>query len=379
MLISENSHLRMMTQKLGVEDLSSRVLYDNSKNKNYSIIVSIPAIREELTIGKVISDIRAQLKSEALVVVCVRDENDPTVHEAISSGADLVVAQPIRGYGLAHLTAMRYGIRKSPQASTIVMVDGDGTYDVSKLKEIVELSCECNCLVIGNRLHKRPSKEAMSLVNYIGNIILSKILFRVLFGKKVSDTQSGLKVFPVTLLSRLSARGMEFSTEVIIRALKLGIPIREVPIEYYPRIGSPPKLRRVRDFISIVMFMLKESIRHFLLVGILSLAAAQAILAALLAIGLQRMHALLIAGEASIWFGFTLNDRYYKKRDKDCCYSFLLRGLKYNLIYVASIIIATILAMYISEFTRLHLVIANTIAAFIVLPINYYLNIRFTW
>ncbi|MCS7099575.1 MAG: glycosyltransferase, partial [Sulfolobales archaeon] len=144
------------------------MLYDNSKNKNYSVIVSIPAIREELTIGKVISDIRSQLKNEALVVVCVRDEDDPTVHKAISSGADLVVAQPIRGYGLAHLAAMRYGIKRSPQASTIVMVDGDGTYDVSKLKEIVELSCKCNCLVIGNRLHKRPSKEAMSLVNYIG-------------------------------------------------------------------------------------------------------------------------------------------------------------------------------------------------------------------
>lgn len=356
-----------------------QVLYDYSRKKNYSTVVSIPAIREEKTIGKVISEVNSQLR-DALIVICVRDRDDPTIDEAIRSRIDLIIVQqPIRGYGLAHLTAMKYGIKKAPSASTIVMIDGDGTYDVSRLNEMISLSRERNGLVIGNRLHKRPSNKAMSLLNYIGNVFLSKVLFRVLFGVKITDSQSGLKVFPATLLPYLSAKGMEFSTEVIIRAIKLGLPVYEIPIDYYPRIGSSSKLRKIRDFIRIVSFMFKESIRHFLLVGVLSFIIAQIVLAILLTTGLQGIYALLIAGETSIWFGFILNDKYYKRKRSESIKSILLRGLKYNLIYALSIIIAIILAISISRYIHLHLLIANFITALMILPVNYYLNIRFTW
>ncbi|MEM4435662.1 MAG: glycosyltransferase [Thermosphaera sp.] len=344
------------------------------------VIVSIPAVREEKTIGNVIRRIRGQLGDKAFIVVCVRDGDDPTVKVASESGADIIVLQPKRGYGLAHLTAMRCGKSRVPSAKTIVMVDADDTYDLSRLHEMVELSLREGALVIGNRLEKKPSRNAMSTLNYLGNKILSSIVFRILFAKHISDTQSGLKVFPADLLQHLSTNGMEFSTEVIIASLKLGIPIYSVSVNYYPRLGSPSKLRRFRDFMRILWFMFRESITRFMLNGIFSLLIAQGILLILLTIDLEKVFSLILTSEVSIWLGFMINDRYYNfLRGMDSYGGFIWRGLKYNGIYVFSVILASGIALLIHNCIGLHLVLANFIASVMIFPLNYFVNIRLTW
>ncbi|MEM1961786.1 MAG: bifunctional glycosyltransferase family 2/GtrA family protein [Sulfolobales archaeon] len=359
-----------------------KVLFDSTRKKHVhdnAVIISLPAVREEKTIGNVVRKIREQLGDKAYIVVCVKDEEDPTVKAALESGVDAIVLQPKRGYGLAHLTAMHYGRSRIPNAKTIVMVDADDTYDLSRLHEMVELSLRHRALVIGNRLEKKPSRNAMPTLNYLGNKILS-LIFRILFTKHIPDTQSGLKVFPADLLEHLSTNGMEFSTEVIVASLKSGIPIYSVPINYYPRLGSPSKLRRFRDFMRILWFIFRESITRFMLSGVLSLLIAQVILLILLTIGLEKLPSLILSSEVSIWLGFMINDRYYNfLQDKDSYRDFIWRGLKYNSIYVFSIILASGIALLIHNCVDLHLVLANFIASIMIFPLNYFINIRLTW
>lgn len=359
------------------------VLYYNGRdtpNSEDVVIVSIPAIREEKTIGNVIKKVREQLGDNAFIVVCVGDRDDPTVGVAIQSGADAVILQQVRGYGLAHLSAMHYGKSKMPNAKTIMMVDADDTYDLSRLREMVELSRKHKALVIGNRLAKKPRKEAMSTVNYIGNKILSQLVFRIFFGEHIPDTQSGLKIFPADLLPYLHTRGMEFSTEVIVASLKSNIPIYNVPIDYNPRQGSPSKLRRFRDSLKISWFMFKEGMARFTLNGILSLLIAQIILVILLGIGLEKILSLILSGEVSIWFGFILNDKYYSRvKCEGLCMKFVLRGVKYNLIYASSVLLASFTALLLHNFLKLHLVLANLLASLLVFPLNYVINLHLTW
>jgi putative flippase GtrA len=365
---------------MNVETLlkDAKVVY---RKPNFStsrhIVVSIPAIREEKTIGKVIHKINKELGDSAYVVICVKDANDPTIAEAIKAGADAIILQPHSGYGLAHITAMRYGLTINPKANVVIMVDGDDTYDLSKLKEMVNFSLERNAVVIGDRLYKGWPRKSMTLVNYIGNVILSRALFRILFNAKVSDTQTGLKVIPSSLVYMFKSIGMEFSTEVLVIAIRKRMPIISLPIEYYPR-SSPSKLRAVRDFIRIIIYMSRESIIKFLLIGFLSLLFAQLVLVFLLKLNFQNFLALLVAGESSIWFGFTLNDRVYAREYKSLR-SFFIRGLKYNLNYVVSVLMGAVLAYLIHRYTGLHLVYSNFIVSLILVPVNYYLNLVYTW
>ena len=214
--------------------------------------------------GNVIGGIRREFGDQAYIIVCVRSPLDPTIEASKIAGADAVIVQPTPGYGLAHRTAISFGLtqlrgcRDDPEVS-VVMVDADDTYDLSKVRMMVEIAGSKK-LVVGDRFQGRGIRRAMPLVNYIGNKILS-LLFKVVTGVKVEDTQSGLKVFPASLAEKFRMDGMEFSTEVIVRALERRLEVVEVPVEYRPRRGSHSKLNRVRDFVRIAIFMLKEGCR----------------------------------------------------------------------------------------------------------------------
>ena len=114
------------------------------------------------------------------------------------------------------------------------------------------------------------------LRRYIGNPLISFIL-RLLFGSKVSDTQSGFRLIRRDAWKKLNLQtiGMEFASEMIIRATKQKMRITEVPINYYPRkIGSQSKLRSFRDGWKHLRFMFLYS--HsliFIIPGILFLLA----------------------------------------------------------------------------------------------------------
>ncbi|WP_366945355.1 glycosyltransferase family 2 protein, partial [Sphaerobacter sp.] len=130
-------------------------------------------------------------------------------------------------------------------------------------------------LVIGNRFAGEMERGAMPFLNrYIGNPILSGMT-RLLFGVPLTDIHCGMRAIRRERVRALNLvmPGMEFATEMIVKALDLGMRVKEVPIPYRPRIG-PSKLNPLRDAWRHTEYMLVFSpALLFLVPGVLLLAA----------------------------------------------------------------------------------------------------------
>lgn len=164
-----------------------------------------------------------------------------------------MVHQPLRGYGNAYLE----GFRES-RGRMIVMGDSDDTYDFSKIADLVIPIREGSAdYVLGSRFGGEILKGAMSFSHrYIGNPILTSVL-NCFFGLRSSDAHSGMRAFSREALDRmgLCCEGMEFASEIVVKAAKAGLRVAEVPITYHPRVGES-KLNGVRDAWRHMRFML---------------------------------------------------------------------------------------------------------------------------
>jgi hypothetical protein len=184
----------------------------------------------------------------------------------------------------------------------IVMLDADMTYPFEEIPRFVEQLREGAQLVMGDRMDNiQPG--AMHWVNrYIGNPLLSGTL-NLFFRTGIRDAHCGMRGFRRDILPMLDLRttGMEFASEMVIRASKEKLDIREFPIDYHPR-GGESKLSRFRDGWRHLRFLLVHSPTHLFIVP----GALLLILGALIAlISLSRIAVLgrqwnlhtMVAGE----------------------------------------------------------------------------------
>jgi hypothetical protein len=181
-----------------------------------------------------------------------------------------VVDVPIRGYGAAI-----YHATLATRGRFVIMGDSDGSYDFSALQPFVEKLREGYALVMGNRFLGGIRPGAMPWKNrYIGNPILSGI-GRLFFHCPVRDFHCGLRGFSRDFFDRidLQTMGMEFASEMAIKATLAGERIAEVPTTLDPDGRSrPPHLRPWRDGWRHLRFMLLYSPRWlFLIPGLLAM------------------------------------------------------------------------------------------------------------
>src|SRR5207248_2051025 len=210
---------------------------------------------------------RAALSEAAIdgeVVVVDNGSEDDSGELARHAGAR-VVFEPRRGYGSAYLAGFA-----ATQGRYIVMADADLTYDFAEIPRFVsELEAGAD-LVMGNRM-KNIHPGAMPWHHrYIGNPVLSGVL-NVFFHTGVDDAHCGMRALRRDVLPRLDLRttGMEFASEMIIRAAKENLVIRQFPIEYHPR-GGESKLSSFRDGWRHLRFLLVHSPNYlFILPGAL--------------------------------------------------------------------------------------------------------------
>ncbi len=156
-----------------------------------------------------------------------------------------VVDVPVKGYG----AALGAGI-DAAKGRYVIMGDSDDSYDFSNLDPFVEQLRDGADLVMGNRFKGGIEKNAMPpLHRYIGNPVLSTV-GRVFYHTPVGDFHCGLRGFSreAILGLHLNTPGMEFASEMVIRATLFGLDIREVPTTLKPDGRSrPPHLRSWRD------------------------------------------------------------------------------------------------------------------------------------
>lgn len=221
------------------------------------VSVLIPCLNEEQAIEGVVVQAFEGLRLAGVsgeVLVIDNGSEDRSVEVAQEAGAT-VVHEPRRGYGSAYLAGL-----DSARGRYVVMADGDGTYDLRQLGDFVERLRGGADIVLGSRLKGRIAPGAMPWSHrYIGNPVLTGML-RLLFGRVVSDAHCGLRALKSDAVPelQLSATGMEFASEMVIKAAKQGLEIDEVKITYHPRIGES-KLHSFRDAWRHVRFMLVHS------------------------------------------------------------------------------------------------------------------------
>ncbi len=221
------------------------------------ISVILPCRNEERTVGLCIKKIKKVFSEKKLKGEIIVSDSSTDNSSSIARKLGVkVVKHNKEGYGYAYQEGFKHA-----KGNIIIIGDADNTYDFSEIPMLLS-KAKGNDLVIGSRLKGKIKKGAMPWHHrYIGNPMLSSIL-RLLFGSKVSDTQSGFRLIKREAWEKLNLQttGMEFASEMIIRATKQNMRIAEVPITYYPRkTGSESKLRSLRDGWKHLRFMLLYS------------------------------------------------------------------------------------------------------------------------
>src|SRR6266540_3983097 len=207
------------------------------------VSVVFPCLDEAETIAECVTSARAVLEEGGLdgeVIVVDNGSTDGSGNLARAAGA-LVVDEPRRGYGSAYLAGLAIA-----RGEYIVMVDADLTYDFGEIPRFVQELEEGAQLVVGNRMQSiKPG--AMPLLSRLGNPLLSGFL-NVLHRTNIRDVHCGMRALRRDVLPALNLRtvGMEFASEMVIRATRERLDVREVPIELHPRVGTS-KLSPFRD------------------------------------------------------------------------------------------------------------------------------------
>jgi glycosyltransferase involved in cell wall biosynthesis len=222
---------------------------------------------------------RTGIDGEVLVVDNASEDDSAAL--AAAAGAR-VVSEPRRGYGSAYLAGFA-----AARGRYIVMADADLTYDFNEIPHFVaELEGGAE-LVMGDRMDNIQPGAMPWLHRYVGNPILTGLL-NLFFRTGVKDAHCGMRALRTDVLPRLDLRttGMEFASEMVIRASKEKLRIAEFPIEYHPR-GGESKLSSFRDGWRHLRFLLVHSPTHLFIVPGTLLAGIGTVIVALVGGGLD--------------------------------------------------------------------------------------------
>ena len=207
------------------------------------VSVVIPCLDEAETIAECVTSARSVLDEnhfEGEVIVVDNGSTDGSGDLARAAGA-VVVDEPRRGYGSAYLAGLA-----AAKGDYIVMIDADLTYDFREIPSFVKELDDGAELVVGNRMGGlQPG--AMPWLSRVGNPILSGFL-NALHRTSIQDAHCGMRAVRRSVLPALNLRtvGMEFASEMVIRATREKLDVREIPIELHPRVGES-KLSPFRD------------------------------------------------------------------------------------------------------------------------------------
>ena len=274
--------------------------------------IVMPCLNERETVGVCVRKAVASLREAGIpgeVIVADNGSTDGSLEIARAEGARVVNVDE-KGYG----NALKGGILSS-RGEYVLMADSDDSYDFTHTPRFVEQLRAGSDLVMGNRFRGGIADQAMPFLHrYLGNPVLTGI-GRLFFGSPCGDFHCGIRGFRKDSFLRMDIRstGMEFASEMVVKASMLRMKVSEVPTTLSPDGRSrAPHLRTWRDGWRHLRFLLMYSPRWlFLYPGILLMFAGLAGCALLLpgrrvfhGIGFD-VHTLLYAF-VSVLLGFQL-------------------------------------------------------------------------
>lgn len=270
-------------------------------NKACELTVVLPCLNEAETIEQCVAVAAKMLNDNQIdgeIVVGDNGSTDGSQDLARRAGAR-VVDVPQRGYGAALMGAI-----EAARGRYIVMGDADMSYDFGEAPKFLEKLREGYDLVMGNRFQGGIRKGAMPFKNrWLGNPVLTGV-GRAIYKAPVGDFHSGMRGFSAEAYRQMGVRtaGMEFASEMVVKATVLKMRMTEVPIVLYPDGRSrPPHLKPWRDGWRHLRFLLLFSPRWALVYpgGVLAGAGLIVAFAAIVGLGGRvtlGVHSLAAAG-----------------------------------------------------------------------------------
>lgn len=215
-------------------------------NEDIELTILIPALNEENTIEIVIKKAKKWLKENKVsgeVLVVNNGSTDNTKEIALKNGAR-VVDEFNKGYG----SALATGIIKA-RGKYIIMGDADDSYNFLEINSFYEELKKENDIVIGNRFYHMEKNAMKWSHRYIGTPLLS-FLIRKKYNIEIKDINCGLRGLKKEEILKLNLKstGMEFASEMIIKAKLNNLKIKEIPINFYKdKRGKKSNLNTIRD------------------------------------------------------------------------------------------------------------------------------------
>jgi len=215
------------------------------------VSVVIPTLNEAGNILEALITIEKELAYPKEIIVVDGDSTDGTKEVVKDTNCRLLI-EPRRGYGNALRTGMKHA-----KGDVVVMVDGDGTYEVKHINLLLDKMIKNDAeLCIATRMYD-PNK-AMGMMNFVANKVIT-FCFDMLYGQFLSDTQSGFRAISHSAIEKveLNEGDMAFATEMLVEFAKKGFKMVEVPTVYKSRKYGKTKLRKIKSGVEIFTTMIR--------------------------------------------------------------------------------------------------------------------------
>ena len=210
------------------------------------VSVVIPTLNEAGNILEAVTTIEKDLAYPKEIIVVDSNSTDGTIEIVKDISFCRLIIEPRLGYG----TALRTGMRNA-KGNIIVMVDGDGTYEVKHINRMLDRMIQTDAdMVLATRMY--DPKKAMGLMNFVGNKVIT-FFFDFFYSQFLSDTQSGFRAISHEAIDnvKLNEGDMAYATEMLIQFAKKGYSMVEVPTTYKARKYGKTKLKKVKSGIEI--------------------------------------------------------------------------------------------------------------------------------
>lgn len=216
--------------------------------------IIVPCHNEAGSIGPVLQSLRDLYPAAELLVIDDGSTDDTVRAAEAVAGIRLVRHETNLGKG----AALRRGIAEA-QGEVLAFIDGDGQDDPADLKLLLDQIELGRDFVNGSKFVGAIKEGGISLPNYWGNRFMSGLI-NLFFGGKVTDSQSGFRVVTRKLIRNWSlvSTQYEIETEMLIKALKAGARIKEVPVTRAARTAGSTGFLRVRNGLRILMTIFRE-------------------------------------------------------------------------------------------------------------------------
>jgi len=276
---------------------------DLDKTGGPELSIVMPCLNESETLATCIEKALAFFKKSGTDgEIIVADNCSEDGSQAIAKDLGVRVIEVVeKGYGAALLGGI-----KAAKGRYVIMGDADDSYDFSRLDSFLTALRAGHDLVMGNRFKGGIQRGAMPwLHRYLGNPILS-FLGRLFYGAPIRDFHCGLRGFSKASIERLGLRssGMEFASEMVVKASLNKLSITEVPTTLSPDGRSrQPHLRRWRDGWRHLRFLLLHSHRWLFLYPGLAMTALGLLAAAMVSYGRVRITPTLELGVHTLVVG----------------------------------------------------------------------------